>query len=377
MSSCSNQNNKNCTSNVKGFGVDDVTKVSINGSDMTQLNWSEISVPEILNIPSLKPNIENLDQVYVDVDLTCVKLIETPFAYKVYDRFATEFEVTTAGTAVGLAGAVTTAAVEAAAQAVIALSPPIPETVVFQAALDALTAAGLNLTAAVAAANVVIASACPTAAELAAALDAVLTALNALAVTNAGLVTAANLLAAATQGDAVLQAAIVALLLTTDALSVQIDLAITAISDSITLIGNTKYFEIISNEEGTCLSGRKLIVEGVLKQKVVYTALVCSQSVHSACFEMPFSAFILPYAKFEGLTYEENVEVVLAGAPACTTTIINGFAFNPNNPIVVDLCEEFNVNAYIEDIFAAALTPRTVFKNITLFLLAKPLTPCF
>jgi hypothetical protein len=383
MSSCSNQNNSNCSFNIKGFGVDDVTKVSIDGSDITQLNWSEISVPEILNIPTLKPDIENLDQVYVDVDLTCVKLIETPFAYKVYDRYATTFELTTAGAAVNLALAVDIAPVIAAVNAILAipLLPAIPAVTALQAALAAVVTADANLTVAINAAVALINSPCSTAAALVLVLEAVIDALNILVSTlNALVVAALALIVAVTAilpavGALVATAVNTVLIPAINVVLTQITAALTALLNSIALIGNTKYFGIISNEEGTCLSGRKLIVEGVLKQKVVYTALVSSQSVHSACFEMPFSAYILPYAKFEGLMYQQNVTVVLDQA-TCSSTTINGFAFDPNNPIVVDLCEEFNVNAYIEDIFAAALSPRTVFKNITLFLLAKPLTPC-
>ena len=144
-----------------------------------------------------------------------------------------------------------------------------------------------------------------------------------------------------------------------------------------TLIGTTTYFTLIPNEEGTCLSGRKLIVNGILKQKIVYTGLVPTQSVHSFHSEIPFTAFIIPYAKFEGLTYEENVTVIAdpEGNP-CDTITINGFPYDPENPPVVDLCEEFCVKSCIEDIFAYDTDPRTVFKNITLFLSAKPVTVC-
>ncbi|WP_155894507.1 DUF3794 domain-containing protein [Desulfotomaculum nigrificans] len=117
------------------------------------------------------------------------------------------------------------------------------------------------------------------------------------------------------------------------------------------------------------------MVEGVLSQKVVYTGLVTTQSVHSACYEVPFSGYVIPYAKFEGLKYEENVEVILDPA-ICTTTTINGFAYNPDQPITVDLCEEFCVDAYIEDIFACMLDTRTIFNNVTLFLQAKVSQTC-
>lgn len=88
------------------------------------------------------------------------------------------------------------------------------------------------------------------------------------------------------------------------------------------------------NLEGTRLTGKKLVVEGLLKQKIVYTAAKPDQPVFVAQFDAPFSAFIV------------------LGTNA-------------------DL-KEFCVEACIEDIFAIPFNPREVFKNVTLFLQAKP-----
>ncbi|MBF8984560.1 DUF3794 domain-containing protein [Lutibacter sp. B2] len=93
------------------------------------------------------------------------------------------------------------------------------------------------------------------------------------------------------------------------------------------------------NAEGTQLTGRKLIVEGILKQKIVYTANVPQQTVHSAHFDVPFSAFI-----------------VIDGATA--------------------LDAQFCVKTCVEDVFVKALNSREVFKNITLLLNAVPFIPC-
>ena len=150
---------------------------------------------------------------------------------------------------------------------------------------------------------------------------------------------------------------------------------ITQLEGVITLFGTTQYFTIAENAEGTCLSGRKIIVEGTLKQKVVYTALVSTQSVHSACFEVPFSAFIIVYAKFQDLEIVEDITVVV-DPDTCETTVISGFPYDPENPPVVDLCEEFKVDVFIEDIFACELDERNVFKNTTLFLKATPAVSC-
>lgn len=93
------------------------------------------------------------------------------------------------------------------------------------------------------------------------------------------------------------------------------------------------------NEEGTKLTGYKLVVEGILEQKVVYTADVPQQSVHSVHFEVPFSVFIV-------LTPLSN--------PADTL----------NTKYCVDAC--------IEDIYVKAFNTKDIFKNVTLFLRARP-----
>lgn len=121
-------------------------------------------------------------------------------------------------------------------------------------------------------------------------------------------------------------------------------------------------------------TGRKLIIEGTLKQKIVYTAEVDVQSVHSANYEVPFIAFIIPYAKFEGATYQENIEVYdpVTDGPI----VINGYNYDCELGINVDLCEEFNIEKCIEDIYVYALDKRRIFKNITVFLKAKPGASC-
>lgn len=88
------------------------------------------------------------------------------------------------------------------------------------------------------------------------------------------------------------------------------------------------------NPEGTNLTGRKLIIEGVLQQKIVYTAKVLQQSVHSAHFEVPFSAFII--------------------LKPCA-----------------DPDENFCINVCVEDVFVMPFSCREVFKNVTLFLQAE------
>ena len=94
--------------------------------------------------------------------------------------------------------------------------------------------------------------------------------------------------------------------------------------------------ENIPNSGCTNLTGRKLIIEGLLKQKIVYTSDVPEQTLHSAHFEIPFSVFII---------------------------------VAPDTP----LSQNFRVYPYIEDIFACKLSERSVFKNTTIFIKAVAL----
>ena len=93
------------------------------------------------------------------------------------------------------------------------------------------------------------------------------------------------------------------------------------------------------NIEGKIVTGRKLIVEGVLCQSVSYTALVPSQSIHTAHFEVPFSAYIV-------------VDEMIGTTDA--------------------LLVNFDVISCIEDVFIVNFTDRQIFKNVNLFLQAIP-----
>lgn len=91
------------------------------------------------------------------------------------------------------------------------------------------------------------------------------------------------------------------------------------------------------NFEGTKLTGKKLIIEGVLRQKISYTADVesGSQPLHSAHFDIPFSAFIVIDNSYSSV----NV---------------------------------FRIQPFIEDIFICAVDERHVFKNSIIFIKATP-----
>lgn len=97
------------------------------------------------------------------------------------------------------------------------------------------------------------------------------------------------------------------------------------------------------NLEGRRLSGRKLIIEGQLCQKVVYTALETSQPLHSAHFYVPFSAFIIvPETVTFGTTVEDSFNV------------------------------RFDVNTCVEDVSACVIDKRSILKQVTLMLYAVP-----
>lgn len=98
---------------------------------------------------------------------------------------------------------------------------------------------------------------------------------------------------------------------------------------------NSKLFPPIFNQEGTAITGKKLVLEGVLSQKIVYSAAQ-TQSVHAVHFDTPFSAFIV---------------------------------LDPQDP----LTRKFKVDVCIEDIFVTDITQRTIFKNVTLVIRALPL----
>jgi len=83
--------------------------------------------------------------------------------------------------------------------------------------------------------------------------------------------------------------------------------------------------------EGQKLTGKKLVVEGVISQKIEYVADEPMQSLHAANFNMPFSGFIVLPAAFH------------AGTPV-------------------------QVTGYIEDLFVELLNKHTIFRNVNILL---------
>lgn len=377
----------NCDFNLKSFGLCDPKRIIIDGSDRTVLNWNEISVPEILCVPEAKPDIENLDQIYANAELTSVKLIETPFSYEKLYVLAPLALVTQVQTIVDqittLIGATgTIAALFTPTTGVIPLLltafPLVTEPSYVTDAINAVDAAVFNLTEYIS--NLVLTGQvlssylCTTLKDLTALLEALVKALQ--GVVDALTTFVLSLISLTDPAFAAIATALDNVGIAVDLILATIDTIVASIASLITSIGPVAYITTSQNEEGTCLSGRKLIVQGFLNQKVVYTGDVDIQSVHSAHYSIPFSVFIVVYPKFENLDYQPNVVVNILdenGDPIQKT--ISGIAVNCDNQdieLVPDLCEEFCVEAYIEDIFATALDPRTIFKNVTLFFLAKP-----
>jgi hypothetical protein len=92
--------------------------------------------------------------------------------------------------------------------------------------------------------------------------------------------------------------------------------------------------QVVESVEGQILTGFKLVVEGLVCQKVEYVADEPAQSVHAAHFNVPFSTYIV-----------------------LPTTYVTG--------------TQYTVTGYIEDIFIELLDKRTVFKNVTILLDAQ------
>lgn len=101
---------------------------------------------------------------------------------------------------------------------------------------------------------------------------------------------------------------------------------------------------VSTSEEGQILTGKKLILEIKLKQKITYVADEPTQSVHAAHFEKVVSSvFVI-------------VPPVIPPPPAT-----NGVAIE-----TLLKQKKLVVTPYIEDIYGALRDKRTIFKNITL-----------
>lgn len=89
----------------------------------------------------------------------------------------------------------------------------------------------------------------------------------------------------------------------------------------------------IGNAECSFLTGRKLVIEGTITQKIIYTALLENQALHSFTYVLPFSTFII---------------------------------LDPDTPLTTEL----RIFPYLEDVFVCQLSERSFFTNNTLFIKA-------
>ena len=357
------------------------------------MNWQEISIPKIINIPKNKPIIEEIDEVSSSIELTSIKLIETPFCYKIYDRLATPYEILFFSSIIQN--------IESLSETWVDLKEPTssfgnlltelnsypnPNGVQQEAinSINRLTSEIDNifntmdlLLSPISLINILAITICSTLLTLSSILNTLLILLNSLIdrLTCAGsrftpIIPESQFYAARSE------------------LSTFIFSTNTILQDILKRLryfdtNFTSYLCILPNKEGTCLSGRKLIVNGFLNENIIYTANIKVQSVNCEYCSIPLTSFIVLYPRFKGLEnnpYMQDVNILIIDDLGHVKNItINGIGFScthtkfDRNNILPDLCEEFVVKSYIEDISIHQLDERTIFNTLTLFLLANPI----
>lgn len=385
---CSKYNVCGCNINVKTVGKDDMTIVKFLGQDRTAVNWNEIQVQEVLCLPDLNPDIEYINEVTISVEILNQELIRTPYAYKAYRAyFISTDELTLVKTVISaisiptaLITAITTAltALVTLLQGPAALLPPgnpisdalnkIPALITsinnaVTGINNALTAIN-NLTVPTSTCSLLILlnSLNVALASLQTALDEVLKLVNKL-------ITDVSSLLPALSGA--LNAIINPLIANINSLLSMLANYLSYVATLVTYFEKDNFFEIIPNAEDTCLTGREIVIEGVLHQNIMYTANDPTQKVYSVTYNIPFSAYIVVYASFVNLPYVENV-LVVSNSTTCTYESVNGFYFSPDVEVLPNLNESFNVESFIENVYLNALDKDTMFKNVTVFLKANP-----
>ena len=91
----------------------------------------------------------------------------------------------------------------------------------------------------------------------------------------------------------------------------------------------------VSNSEGMLLTGKKLLIDGNICEKIIYNSCVPNKSLNSLEFKIPFSTYI----------------------------VINHDADIYNDKFTIKTC--------IEDVFATPLSEKTIFQSTTLLLFAN------
>lgn len=92
-----------------------------------------------------------------------------------------------------------------------------------------------------------------------------------------------------------------------------------------------------NNQDGIRSTNKKLVVDGVLFQKIIYTSNEPTQTLITVNFDTPFSTYIVIEAD---------------------TSVSES---------------KFSVNVYVEDVVIQMIDTRNIFKNVTLFLKAVDL----
>ncbi|CEN24576.1 hypothetical protein [Paraclostridium sordellii] len=131
-------------------------------------------------------------------------------------------------------------------------------------------------------------------------------------------------------------------------------------------------FKIQSNAEGSCLSGRELIVSGTINQRIMYTLDSPSSPMHYVKLNYPFTTYIIVYPKFKNVPNILRDVVVIDPKDPTKTLTIKGYVFANGSEIEVDLCEEFCVNAYVDYTFVELLDSKNIYNSISVFISAIP-----
>ncbi len=143
------------------------------------------------------------------------------------------------------------------------------------------------------------------------------------------------------------------------------------------------YILSLRNAEGTCLTGRQLLVEGILNEKILYTSDSNNQSICSISATIPIYMYVMVYPKFTGLdsnNFVQNFPIDIINNDGDVETIdITGLGFSCTDTefdrynITVNTCEDFHIKICVEDVVAFALDRNSIFNSISLFISAKPI----
>lgn len=379
---CKKNTTCNCDYNINTVGECIVSRLNFDGEVRSDLNWTETSFTETLFIGDDKPEIEMIDQAYATLVIDCIKLVETPFAYKSYslyyltqgvlDEIDDVITIISGGALTTITNALAAVtAVLATVRGILLVPFPVLAATV-QTLIDDLNAANAAVGNAATALINIMQLSNPPANLVCEALQNLITALaNLIDVVNTIIPTIEYILTQVTPAIAgLIGIATAGLQVLIDTLLASINVLLTPLLEIDCNSGDA--FELTGNTEKTCLSGRKLLVKGTLKQNIVYTANLDGRPVYAAICDVPYMVYIVVYESFVGLTGPQ--ELVVYDTDTNTSKVIYGYEYDPSFGITVNLDEIFNVEACIEDIYVKALETKVIFKNITSIFKATPTT---